>query len=132
MTLKNKLGAKSHEELEKAEGDYVTSRVWDFESKRRPQGQFDAAHLKAIHRHLFQDVYEWAGHTRDERVLVELNGVHPFREGNGRTQRVFITELATAAGHPLDFSCVSRERMIQASIAGNEKNDPAVLTGFEN
>ena len=30
--------------------------------------EFDAEHLKALHRHLFQDVYEWAGHTRDEQV----------------------------------------------------------------
>ncbi len=29
------------------------------------KGRFDAAHLAAIHRHLFQDVYEWAGRTRD-------------------------------------------------------------------
>ena len=40
--------------------------------------------------------------------------------------RVFITGLAQAAGHSLDFSCVTRER-IQASIAGNEKNDPAMM-----
>lgn len=53
---------------------------------------------------------------RAARIMIELNGVHPFREGNGRTQRVFINELAREAGHPLDFSVVSRERMIQASI----------------
>jgi hypothetical protein len=35
-----------------------------------PTGQFDAAHLKAIHHHLFQDVFEWSGRTRDERVAL--------------------------------------------------------------
>ena len=59
--------------------------------------------------------------------MVELNGVHPFREGNGRTQRVFLEALADYAGHRLDFSVVSRERMIQASIEGNEKGDPDMM-----
>ena len=27
-------------------------------------GRFDSAHLKAIHRHIFQDVFEWAGQFR--------------------------------------------------------------------
>ncbi len=65
--------------------------------------------------------------NRAAALMVDLNGVHPFREGNGRTQRVFISELAREAGHPLDFSVVSRERMMQASIAGNEQNAPAMM-----
>jgi cell filamentation protein len=191
LTLKNKLGATNHQALEAREGDYITRRLLTFGGGQGPKGGFDAAHLKAIHRHLFQDVYEWAGRTRDERVklsdgtiatepglrkvdgrpfmqgpliagaleritrklrsenylrglsreefsnraaalMVELNGVHPFREGNGRTQRIFITELAQEAGHKLDFSVVTRERMIQASIAGNEKNDPAMMQRLFN
>lgn len=183
VTLKNKLGLTTHESLEAAETDFVRNRLWDFASGQGPPGSFDAEHLKAIHRHLFQDVYEWAGHTRDERValsdgaiateptlrkvdgkpfmagtliaegldgimrrlaeadylrglsrtdfanraadtMVDLNAVHPFREGNGRTQRVFIETLAHHAGHALDFTVVSRERMIQASIAGHEYGDP--------
>lgn len=35
--------------------------------------------------------------------------------------------LAQEAGHKLDFSVVSRERMIQASIAGNENGDPSMM-----
>jgi cell filamentation protein len=68
---------------------------------------------------------EFASRAAD--VLVDLNGVHPFREGNGRTQRTFVRELAKQAGHTLDFSVVSRERMIQASIAGNESGDPSMM-----
>jgi cell filamentation protein len=186
LTLRNKLGATNHEELEAAEASFVVRRLLQIHSGRGPTGNFDAAHLKAIHRHLFQDVYEWAGHTRDERValsdrtiatepvlrkiggkpfmegkliaksldriarrlasqnylrgltreefasraadaMVDLNAVHPFREGNGRTQRVFVEALAHEAGHNLDFSVVSRERMIQASIAGNENGDPSMM-----
>jgi cell filamentation protein len=59
--------------------------------------------------------------------MVDLNAVHPFREGNGRTQRVFTEALAHEAGHKLDFSVVSRERMIQASIEGNENGDPSMM-----
>jgi cell filamentation protein len=35
---------------------------------------------------------------RAAAVMVDLNGVHPFREGNGRTQRIFMGELAQEAG----------------------------------
>jgi cell filamentation protein len=138
--------------------------------------------LKAIHRHLFQDIFEWAGHTRDEKVTLsdgtvatepllrkidgnlfmvapmipealdaigeklraaahlkalpreefaesaaaimsDFNAVHPFRDGNGRTQRVFMRQLTEQAGHELDFSVVSRARMIQASVAANDHGD---------
>ena len=33
-----------------------------------PSGNFDLEHLKAIHRHLFQDVYDWAGETRTVEI----------------------------------------------------------------
>jgi cell filamentation protein len=191
LTLKNKLGATNYQALEAAETEFVRNRRLDFTLGQGPKGHLDPLHLKAIHRHLFQDVYEWAGRTRDERVvlsdgviatepvlrkidgkafmdgslvaqslqaitgelfdanylrglgreefavraaalMVDLNGVHPFREGNGRTQRVFMGELAQQAGYPLDFSVVSRERMIQASIAGNEKSDPCMMSRLFN
>jgi cell filamentation protein len=186
ITVKNKLGATSHEELERIEADYVIPRRIEIELGFGPKGNFDAAHLKALHRHLFQDVFEWAGHTRDEPValsdgtiateptmrkagaqpfligpaipaalddigaklrqadylrdlrceefaeraadvMAELNAVHPFREGNGRTQRVFMEQLAHSAGHTLDFTVVSKERMIQASVVANEQGDPSML-----
>jgi cell filamentation protein len=186
ITLKNKLGAISHDALETAESDFVANRLLQFELGHGRAGPFDTAHLKAIHQHLFQDVYEWAGHTRDEKVMlsdgtvatepllrkvdgspfmagplirkaleriagalrksnylrglpreefaaraadvmIDINSAHPFREGNGRTQRVFMRELAREAGHELDFSVVTRERMIQASIAANEHSDRTMM-----
>jgi cell filamentation protein len=191
VTVKNKLGATSHDDLEALESDYVGNRLLQFELGHGPSGQFDATHLKAIHRHLFRDVYEWAGHTRDEKVMlsdgtvatepllrkidgnpflagplipkaleritgmlrnsnylrglareefaaraadimVEINGAHPFREGNGRTQRMFLRELAKEAGYELDFSVVTRERMIQASIAANEDGDATMMRRMFN
>lgn len=47
--------------------------------------------------------------------LSELNVLHPFREGNGRVQRLFINYLALVAGYDVDFSDVSQQEMIVAS-----------------
>lgn len=47
--------------------------------------------------------------------LSEINVLHPFREGNGRTQRLFIEYLANVAGYEVDFSTVSPQEMIVAS-----------------
>lgn len=47
--------------------------------------------------------------------LGEINMLHPFREGNGRTQREFMLELSREAGWDLDLSKVSRQEMIYAS-----------------
>lgn len=47
--------------------------------------------------------------------LGEINVIHPFREGNGRTQRVFIESLAQVAGYQVDFSNISGAEMIEAS-----------------
>lgn len=47
--------------------------------------------------------------------LSELNVLHPFREGNGRVQRLFIEYLAFVAGYSVDFSDVTGQEMITAS-----------------
>lgn len=47
--------------------------------------------------------------------LSEINVIHPFREGNGRTQRLFIEYLALINGYDLDFSKISKDEMIIAS-----------------
>jgi len=54
--------------------------------------------------------------------LGELNAIHPFREGNGRTQRIFITELALKNGYILDLSKVSKHDMLYASIQSFDLN----------
>ena len=46
----------------------------------------------------------------------EINAIHPFRDGNGRAQREFVRELAIKAGFLLDWSRVTREQMIAASV----------------
>jgi cell filamentation protein len=64
----------------------------------------------------------FAGLTHSEftaqaaHVLGCLNTIHPFREGNGRTQRAFVDALTYSAGFQLSWDVVSRERMIAVSI----------------
>ena len=41
--------------------------------------------------------------------------MHPFREGNGRVQRIFISLLALKTGYHLQFSKITREDMLRAS-----------------
>lgn len=48
--------------------------------------------------------------------LGEINVIHPFREGNGRAQRLFIEHLAYNAGYILDFMKISSEDMLRASV----------------
>lgn len=45
----------------------------------------------------------------------EINALHPFREGNGRSQREFIRTLALHNGYVINFAKVSREEMQEAS-----------------
>ena len=56
-----------------------------------------------------------------------LNILHLFREGNGRTQRLFMELLAVNAGYNLDLSTISKNINIHASILGTKGQ----LTGFE-
>jgi cell filamentation protein len=127
---------------------------------------FDTAHWKAIHHHLFQDMYEWAGEFRmvnigkdghgfapadqlelyseeilgqvraanmfagwDRAGVVEhlsytmqaINIIHPFREGNGRTQRILSEHIAEHAGYVLDWHRIDPEeqnRMMAAAFEG--------------
>lgn len=58
--LRNKLGIRDAQELERQERLLVADRAVE----GVPKGNFDLNHLKAIHGHLFQDLYDWAGQVR--------------------------------------------------------------------
>lgn len=58
------------------------------------------------------------------------NFVHPFREGNGRTQRLFWTVLCHGAGYDLDWREVSGEENDEASRAAAEERDFSKLVGI--
>ncbi len=49
-------------------------------------------------------------------LYCELNYLHPFREGNGRIQRLFLSMLAVNAGRKIDFSQIDKDLFIIATI----------------
>jgi cell filamentation protein len=62
--LKNKLGIRDEKELKKAEASLAAWRSFQLAGEPIP-GLFDLDHLRAVHQHLFSDLYEWAGELRD-------------------------------------------------------------------
>lgn len=158
--LRNKLNLRDAAQLDQFERELVAERT----AQGIPTGDFDLAHLRAIHRHLFQDVYDWAGEIRTVEIakggnqfqfrqyigtgmadvhrrivaagylkglsarafaekageiVGDINYVHPFREGNGRTQALYLEALARQAGHPLDLTRLVRESWMEASKAAH-------------
>ena len=151
MALENKLGLTSSAELAREE-----ERI----SKKKAVNLFDFAILKllsdgtyktlaAIHKYLFEDIYDFAGEIRtvnmakgnfrfaplmylqaalenidkmpqsnfDEIVekYVEMNIAHPFREGNGRSTRIWLDHiLKNEIGKVVDWSKVDKEDYLLA------------------
>ena len=62
--------------------------------------------------------------------LGEINAVHPFREGNGRTQREFIRLLAANAGYTLSWAGISPADNLAASIASHTRGDNSGLAAM--
>ena len=53
----------------------------------------------------------------------QLNYIHPFREGNGRTQRVFWSRVVKDAGYVINWKDVIGDELDKASQIGREKGD---------
>ena len=158
--LRNKLGITDPAFLDKQERALVALRI----RRSVPSGTFDLVHLRAIHRHLFQDVYDWAGELRTVEIskgsqqfqfrkfiqtgmadvharlvrsgflkglpaeqfaglaaviIGDINYIHPFREGNGRTQPQYLKQLSQQAGHPLDPRRIAGPQWLAASISSH-------------
>jgi len=172
QVLKNKLDLRDADELAAFEAE-ITEAVSE---QALPDGNLDFAHFKDVHRHLFQDVYEWAGEARIVRIskdgsmfcypenieaaatklfgqlqeddfltglsakefakksahfLAELNAIHAFREGNGRTQLSFFLLLADQAGHPLDIDKLNPDEFLQAMIASFQTDEAPLAAIIE-
>lgn len=67
--LKNRLGLRDQAVLQAFELEMSTLRA----EESLPQGRFGPAHYRAMHRHLFQDVYRWAGRYRTVRTAKDGN-----------------------------------------------------------
>ncbi|MBZ9960562.1 Fic/DOC family protein [Mesorhizobium sp. BR1-1-14] len=155
--LINLLDIREQAELDEVELALFLTRA----DEPLPAGELDYRHYLHLHRHLFQDVYAWAGQPRTIRIgkggswfcypehiasemvrvfrelgdpdsladldslgfarhvahiVAEVNAVHPFREGNGRTQLTFLAMLAEHAGFTFNADILERDRVIQAMI----------------
>ncbi len=87
--LINKLALKDPAELAAFEAEISSQRA----TEPLPEGQMDAAHYRAIHHHLFQDVYEWAGEVRTIRIGKSGNWLC-FPEFIGAQMDVLFNQLA--------------------------------------
>ncbi len=65
----------------------------------------------------FRDLGKDAFASNLATFLATLNAIHPFREGNGRTQLVFAGLLAHEAGHPLNLDRLREQDFLEAMIA---------------
>ena len=151
MALENKLGITNSAELAREEERISKKKAVElFESgslDKLAPGRF--ASLQAIHKALFEDIYDFAGELRtvnlakgnfrfaplmyleaalanidkmpqstfDEIVekYVEMNIAHPFREGNGRSTRLWLDQMLKAGiGQVVDWSKVDKEDYLLA------------------
>jgi cell filamentation protein len=69
--LVNKLDLREQAELDAFEAEISSARA----EEPLPDGALDFIHYKAVHHHLFQDVYQWAGLVRTVRIS---KGGNPF------------------------------------------------------
>ena len=151
MALENKLGITNSAELAREEDRISKKKAVElFErgalDKLEP-GKFTS--LQAIHKALFEDIYDFAGKLRtvnlakgnfrfvplmyleaalanidkmpqstyDEIIekYVEMNIAHPFREGNGRSTRLWLDQMLKAGiGQVVDWSRVDKEDYLLA------------------
>ena len=85
------------------------------------RSEFIDEQMKNIFKKLKAEQY-LSGLDRDKMAsklafyLGEINAIHPYRKGNGRTQRMFIEQLASYNGYQLDFAKISSEEMMEASL----------------
>ena len=107
--LKNKLDIKNPIELHFAE--YKLRAVRQGEIDRGEVDiprTYDKAHLQAIHKHMFQDVYDWAGKFRDVNISKQGNPFVPADRLDKWTDKV------SAKVKDKDWSTMSREEFVQS------------------
>ncbi len=77
--------------------------------------------LKKEHYIINKNIDETA--NRLSYYMSEINAIHPFREGNGRSNREFIRTLALKCGFYIDWSRLSKEELLRASISSMRNTD---------
>lgn len=129
--LINKLDLRDQAELDEFEAEISSARA----SEPLPDGNLDFAHYCAVHRHLFQDVYEWVGTPRTvriskqgnpfcfpEHIRAQANKLFADLKAGSYLQRLPANEFAARAAHFL--------AELNAIHAFREGNGRAQLTFF--
>jgi cell filamentation protein len=62
----------------------------------------------------------------------DVNFIHPFREGNGRTQRIYFTQLIRHYGYDINFSDVDADELMIATIQASQGVMDFLVEFFEN
>ncbi len=92
----------------------------------------DCTYLENGAKFVFEELYKenyLQGLNREDFIkrlayfYEQLNFIHPFREGNGRTQRIFWQRVANEAGYKIDWSKVVGEELDNASLIGRTENN---------
>lgn len=65
---------------------------------------------------------------KSSEFFVELNLLHPFREGNGRAQRILFEHIFENCGYDVDWTSASIKEWMNASIAGVDMNYAPIAT----
>ena len=100
---------------------YLFDEIYDFAGEIRTvnlsKGNFRFAPVMYLEAAL-QNIEKMPQTTFEEIVekYVEMNIAHPFREGNGRTQRVFLTQLIHNAGYHINFADMDTDLLMIATI----------------
>lgn len=89
---------------------------------------FDELHSKNLLRDLSDSEYI----KQFAHYFSEVNILHPFREGNGRTQRAFFTLLAAEAGRRVKWELLNADENLQASIAAYNGDESNLVAMFES
>lgn len=110
--------------------NYLFCDIYDFAGKYREENITKDNFMFAQYEYLRENVNkildkininELINMTFEEKIknisyyMTELNVLHPFREGNGRTIREFIRQLLQALGLEIDFSKIKYEEIIRVS-----------------
>ncbi|MCL6442615.1 MAG: Fic family protein [Alicyclobacillus sp.] len=78
--------------------------------------QFEHLHGELTRERFLKDKSRENFAERAAYYMAEMNIIHPFREGNGRTQREYMRCLAKSAGFTLDWDKVDKERVFDAFV----------------
>ena len=63
---------------------------------------------------------------------VEMNVAHPFREGNGRTQRIYFAQLIRYYGYDINFADVDTDELMIATVQASSGVLDFLVEFFEN